>query len=42
VENRDNYRFNSVDGFNPQSKMAFLILNKMFPILPSVGAVFEF
>ena len=42
VENRGNYRFNSIDGVNPQSKVAFLILDKMFPILPSVGAVFEF
>jgi hypothetical protein len=42
VENRDNYRFDSLDGYNSQSKMAFLTLDKMFPILPSVGAVFEF
>jgi CarboxypepD_reg-like domain/TonB-dependent Receptor Plug Domain len=41
LTNRTNYVFESFDGYNSSSKQAFLTLDKLFPILPSAGLVFE-
>jgi len=40
--NRDNYRFDDLDGFDPRTGRARITLEKTFPILPSVGLSFEF
>jgi hypothetical protein len=39
LTNRTNYRFDSVDAYG--GGRAWVVLDKMFPILPSVGVVFE-
>ena len=39
LTNRSNYRFDSVDAYGDGG--AWVVLDKMFPILPSVGVVFE-
>jgi hypothetical protein len=41
VTNRANYRFDSMDGYYPSNRLAYITIDKMFPILPSVGVVFE-
>jgi hypothetical protein len=41
VTNRANYRFDSMDGYYPSQRLAYITIDKMFPILPSVGVVFE-
>lgn len=41
ITNRTNYRFDSFDGYYPQNGIAYVSLDQMFPILPSVGVVFE-
>jgi hypothetical protein len=40
--NRSNYRFGERDGYYPQTGLAVLSLEKMFPIIPSVGIVLDF
>ncbi len=40
--NRRNYRFDSFNGYNARTGQAFLTLDRMFPLLPSVGIVAEF
>jgi hypothetical protein len=42
VTNRENYRFDSFNGYNARTGQAFVGLDKMFPILPSAGLVLEF
>jgi hypothetical protein len=41
LTNRANYVFESLNGFNAGTGQAYLTLDKMFPILPSAGLVFE-
>ena len=41
LTNRTNYLFESFNGFNTNTGQAFITLDKMFPILPSAGLVFE-
>ena len=41
LSNRANYLFDSFNGYNSRTFQAFLTLDTMFPILPSVGIVFE-
>lgn len=41
VTNRANYRFDNFEAYGAQSKLAYITLDRMFPILPSVGVVFE-
>jgi hypothetical protein len=41
LTNRTNYVFESFDGYTASTKQAYLTLDKMFPILPSAGLVFE-
>ena len=41
LTNRTNYIFDSFDGYNSQTHQAYVTLDTMFPILPSVGVVFE-
>jgi hypothetical protein len=41
LTNRTNYVFESLNGFNTTTGQAYLTLDKMFPILPSAGLVFE-
>jgi len=41
LTNRTNYIFDSFNGYDSRSFQAFLTLDKMFPILPSAGIVFE-
>ena len=38
---KTNYRFDSFNGYNPKTGQAFITLDKLFPILPSVGLQFE-
>jgi hypothetical protein len=40
--NRENFRFNTFDGYHPQTGRAFVVFDRMFPILPSAGVVLEF
>lgn len=40
--NRDNYRYDSFGGYDPQTGRARPRFDKMFPILPSAGIVLEF
>jgi hypothetical protein len=42
VFNRRNVRFAALDGYNTQTGRASLGIDRMFPILPSAGAVVEF
>ena len=39
--NRANYIFAILDGFNSKTGQAFITTDKLFPILPSAGLVFE-
>lgn len=41
LTNRANYIFDILDGYNSKTGQAFLTLDKLFPILPSAGLVFE-
>ena len=41
VTNQTNYRFDSFNGYNASTRQAFISLDKLFPILPSVGIVIE-
>ena len=41
LTNRTNYLFDSFNGYNTKTNQAFLTLDKMFPVLPSAGVVFE-
>ncbi len=41
LTNRANYIFDILDSFNSKTGQAFLTLDKLFPILPSAGLVFE-
>jgi hypothetical protein len=41
LTNRANYVFESFNGFNSGNRMASITLDKMFPILPAAGLVFE-
>ena len=41
LTNRTNYLFDSFNGYNSKTFQANITLDKMFPILPSAGIVFE-
>jgi hypothetical protein len=41
LTNKTNYRFDSFNRYSPKTAQAFLTLDKMFPLLPSLGIVFE-
>jgi hypothetical protein len=41
LTNRRNYRFDSLNGFNSRTGLASITLDRLFPILPSAGIVFE-
>jgi hypothetical protein len=41
LSNRTNYVFESVNGFNTKTGQTSVTLDSMFPILPSVGILFE-
>ena len=41
LTNRTNYLFDSFNGYTASTRQAYITLDKMFPILPSVGVVFE-
>jgi hypothetical protein len=41
LSNRSNWVFDSFNGYNTRTFQAFVTLDRMFPILPSVGIVFE-
>jgi hypothetical protein len=41
LTNKANYRFDSFNGYNTRTGQAFLTLDKLFPILPSLGLVIE-
>ena len=41
ITNRTNYIFDSFDGYNSKTYQAFVTLDTTFPVLPSVGIVFE-
>jgi hypothetical protein len=41
LTNKANYRFDSFNRYSAKTGQAFLTLDKMFPILPSLGIVFE-
>lgn len=40
--NRDNARFDDLNGYDSQTGRARLSFDKMFPILPSLGLVIDF
>jgi hypothetical protein len=40
LTNKANYRFGSLDGY-AASGVAYVSVDQMFPILPSVGVVFQ-
>jgi hypothetical protein len=40
LANRTNYFYDSLNGYNSQTRQAFLTLDTMFPILPSAGIQF--
>jgi hypothetical protein len=42
VTDHANYRFDSYNGYDAQTKQAYISLSQMFPILPSAGMMFEF
>ena len=42
VFNHGNYRFDSYNGYDGNTGLAYISLSKMFPILPSAGMTFEF
>jgi hypothetical protein len=39
--NRDNIRYDSFNGFNARTGQAFPTFNKLFPIVPAAGVMFE-
>jgi Carboxypeptidase regulatory-like domain/TonB-dependent Receptor Plug Domain len=41
VTNRANYRFDNFEAYDAKNKLAYITLDRLFPILPSVGIVFE-
>jgi hypothetical protein len=41
MTNRTNYLFDSFNGYNSKTDQASVTLDTMFPVLPSVGVVFE-
>ena len=41
LTNRSNYRFDSFNSFNAKTGLTSITLDKLFPILPSAGIVFE-
>lgn len=41
LTNKTNYRFDRFNGYSTKTTQAFLTLDRMFPILPSLGIVFE-
>jgi hypothetical protein len=41
LANRTNYVFESFNGFNATTRQAYITLDRMFPVLPSAGLVFE-
>jgi len=41
LTNHANFLFGSFNGYNSGTRQAYLTIDKMFPILPSVGAVLE-
>jgi outer membrane receptor for ferrienterochelin and colicin len=41
LTNRANYRFDSFNSYNSKTGQAYITVDKMFPILPSAGIVFE-
>ncbi|MFB3826873.1 MAG: carboxypeptidase regulatory-like domain-containing protein [Bryobacteraceae bacterium] len=41
VANRRNFRFDSFNGYNTRTGQANITLDRMFPVLPSVGLAFE-
>jgi len=41
LTNRTNYVFDSFNGYNAATRQAYLTLDTMFPVLPSLGIVFE-
>jgi len=41
LTNRSNYVFESFNGYTASTKQAYISLDKLFPILPSAGLVFE-
>lgn len=41
LSNKANYRFGSLDGYNPVDRRAYVTVDSLFPILPSVGFVLE-
>ena len=41
LTDRTNYVFESFNGYTASTKQAYITLDKMFPILPSAGLVFE-
>jgi hypothetical protein len=40
--NRANYRFGELDGYYPKTGLVVLSLERMFPVIPSIGIVMEF
>ena len=42
VLNHGNYRFDSYNGYDGNTRQAYISLSEMFPILPSAGVTFEF
>jgi hypothetical protein len=41
LSNHDNYRYDSFGGYTAQTRQAFPRLDKLFPIIPAAGIVFE-
>ncbi|MCU1295537.1 MAG: TonB-dependent receptor, partial [Bryobacterales bacterium] len=40
LTDKTNYRFGSLDGYNRMNGVAYVTVDQMFPILPSVGVAF--
>jgi hypothetical protein len=41
ISNQTNYRYDSFDSYNSKTFQAYITLDKLFPILPSLGVVVE-
>ena len=41
LTNQANYRFDTLNSYNSKTGQAYITLDKLFPILPSAGIVFE-
>lgn len=39
--NSVNYRYNNLEAYDAPNKIAYITMDRMFPILPSIGIVFE-